>query len=420
MAKLAGEDVVTLETLAARGVPNREIARLLNVSEGSVRYHLRRKAQGASDGRARQARRAEAFREAIDAYLAALSERAPSNVADLHAYLVREHDYPGSLRSVQRYVRATFPAPKIRARRRVETPPGAQAQVDWAHFPSVPLGGRQVDLLAFSLVLSWSRADVLIWSPSKDQLAWLACHNQAFERIQGVPATVRVDNEKTAVAHGAGAWGVLNAAYERYARGLRFLIDPCPPRAPEAKGKVERRIREQRYGANPYTRHWNDLSELQAWSDERALARWEERISPATGGSVLEAFARERAHLAPLPPLPEPFDISVTRRVRDDATVAFEGRTYSVPFILARTQVEVRGCATSVQVLHDASVVAQHPRRTPERLLLDPRHYDGPSSDRVQAPPPLGRMGRALSAINDTPPEQRPLDLYAALVERLA
>ena len=173
MAKLAGEDVVTLETLAARGVPNREIARLLKVSEGSVRYHLRRKVQGASDGRANQARRAEAYREAIDTYLDALRESAPSNVADLHAYLVREHDYPGSLRSVQRYVRATFPPPKIRARRRVETPPGAQAQVDWAHFPGVLLGGRSVDLLAFSLVLSWSRADVLVWSRSKDQLAWL-------------------------------------------------------------------------------------------------------------------------------------------------------------------------------------------------------------------------------------------------------
>ena len=135
---------------------------------------------------------------------------------------------------------------------------------------------------------------------------------------------------------------------------------------------------------------------------------------------MLDAFARERAHLAPLPPLPEPFDISVTRRVRDDATIAFEGRTYSVPFTLARQQVEVRGCANSVQVLHDARVVARHARHTPERLLLDPTHYDGPSSDRVSAPPPLGRMGRALSAINDTPPERRPLDLYAALVEQLA
>lgn len=36
----------------------------------------------------------------------------------------------------------------IRSRRRVETPPGAQAQVDWAHFPGVILGEEAVALLA--------------------------------------------------------------------------------------------------------------------------------------------------------------------------------------------------------------------------------------------------------------------------------
>jgi hypothetical protein len=53
MAKLAGEDVVTLETLARKGVANREIARLLGVTEDTVRYQLRRRACGAADGRAR-------------------------------------------------------------------------------------------------------------------------------------------------------------------------------------------------------------------------------------------------------------------------------------------------------------------------------------------------------------------------------
>ena len=33
--------------------------------------------------------------------------------------------------------RGDYPAPVIRARRRVETPPGAQAQVDWTHFSQV-------------------------------------------------------------------------------------------------------------------------------------------------------------------------------------------------------------------------------------------------------------------------------------------
>lgn len=420
MAKLDREDVVTLENLAERGVPNREIARLLRISEGNVRYHLRRKATGALDGRSNQQRTAAAFRGAIDEYLESVGEIAPSNVADLHAYLVREFAYPGSLRSLQRFVREAFPQPKVRARRRIETPPGTQAQADWAHFPAVLVGGRDTDLLAFTMVLSHSRGDVIVWSARKDLLSWLACHNEAFRRFDGVPATVRVDNEKTAVARGAGAWSVLNPAYERYAHGVRFLIDPCPPRSPEAKGKVERRIREQRHGCNPYARHWNDLAELQAWTDERTRVRWAERTNPATGRLVVDDVDRERAFLAPLPALPEPFDVSVTRRVRDDATVAFEGRTYSVPFTLARQQVEVRGCADSVQVLHEAQVVARHPRGSSERILLDPSHYDGTSTDRVQAPPPLGRMGRALAELGSMPPEQRPLDLYAALVERLA
>ena len=51
-----------------------------------------------------------------------------------------EHGYDGSLRSVQRFWAKHYPAPAIRARRRVETPPGVQAQADWAHFPQVVIG----------------------------------------------------------------------------------------------------------------------------------------------------------------------------------------------------------------------------------------------------------------------------------------
>ena len=291
MAKLAGEELVTLRTLAAKGVSNREAARLLGVSEGTVRYRLRRLGER-SDGRA-AADAAEGYREAIDAYLAAVGERSPSNITDLHDWLVAEHDYPGSLRNLQRYVRKAFPSPPVRARRRIETPPGAQAQADWAHFPAVWLGGRQMDLLAFVLQLSHSRADAIVWSSSKNQLAWLSCHNDAFRRLGGIPATVRVDNEKTAVSRGAGAWGTLNATYRRYAESVRFHIDACQPSSPEAKGKVERRIRQQRSGCNPYSRHWNDLAELQAWTDERVTERWQRRTCPATGTSVAEAHRAE-------------------------------------------------------------------------------------------------------------------------------
>jgi transposase IS66 family protein len=59
---------------------------------------------------------------------------------------VSEYGYAGSLRSIQRYWARTHPAPAIRARRRVETPPGAQAQVDWAHFPGIVVGALQAKI----------------------------------------------------------------------------------------------------------------------------------------------------------------------------------------------------------------------------------------------------------------------------------
>ena len=49
--------------------------------------------------------------------------------------------------------------------------------------------------------------------------------------------------------------------------------------------------------------------------------------------------------------------------------------------------------------------------------MLDPSCYEGPSTDTVMAPQPLGRMGQRLQEILQMPVEQRPLDLYGALAE---
>jgi hypothetical protein len=109
--------------------------------------------------------------------------------------------------------------------------------------------------------------------------------------------------------------------------------------------------------------------------------------------------------------------VAVTRTVQRDCTVSFEGRVYSVPFVCCGRAVEVRGGAEVVQVWHDGRVVAEHPRHSRQRLLLDPAHYDGPGDDRVAPPTPLGKLGRRLQEIVAQPVEQRPLDLYAALAE---
>ena len=415
--KLDQEARMTIQTLAGRGQSNRAIARLLGVHENAVRYHLHRAREAIADGRGQQKHLAVAFQDAIATWLERLDDDGPLNLAALHDWLVAEHDYPGSLRSLQRYFKSHFPQPRVRARRRVETPPGAQAQADWGEFPRVLIAGQHQALSAFALKLSFSRFPALIWSPCKNQLAWHQVHNEGFRRLGGIPAVVRIDNLKTGVAHGAGPWGRLNRHYHAYARTVGFHIDACLPRQPQAKGKVERLIRDLRNACSPYRRHWDSLEELQQVTDQQIARLAQRRICPATGCCVAESFALEQRCLAPLPVLPEPFDIAVSRTVAADATVGFEQRRYSVPFAWIGRRVEIRGAAGRVQILADHQIIATHPRHTPERILIDPAHYEGPSTATVEAPMPLGRMGKKLQSIAAMRPEQRPLNLYAALAE---
>lgn len=390
---------MTIKTLAAKGLPNRAIARQLDLSEGTVRYHRTRMAAGATDGRADQPRRALVAADAIAHWMA---QHNRSNLAALHAWLADEHGYTGSRRSVQRFVSERYPPPPQRAHRRVETPPGA-AQVDWAQFPRMLVAGQPIALHAFHLVLSHSRFGAVVWMPAEDSLCWLAAHNAAFERVDGIPAVLRVDNTKTAVVRGAGAWGQLNDSYRRYATTVRFHVDACAPYRPEHKGKVERAVRSHR-GLDPTTQGWDSVQQLQAAADAALLDSARRRRCPATGGSVWDAWQAERAALAPLPILPAPFDNVATRRVGRDGRVAFA--------FLDR-QVEVRGGAGQVQGLADLQIIAQHPRHTDCRVLLDPTHYGGPGTATVQAPTPLRRtqaaaQGRRPPAASAAAPAQVP------------
>lgn len=415
--RLCKEEVVTIRVLAEKGEGKSQIARTLGVSEGTVRYPLGR--SGQEDGRGRQERRAEKFGEAIAEWMEVRRQagaKRPPNLRELYEYLVEVHEYPGSYNSVRRYVRGKYPRAKIRTYRRVETPPGAQTQTDWGEFPRMDVGEGAESLHAFVMVLSHSRMPAVVWSRDETQVSWLACHNGAYERLRGVAAVNRIDNLKTAIVQGAGAWGTIHPTYRAYARTVGFHIDACAPRQPQAKGKTEAKVKLSRRLID-VQRPYAGIEDLQAETDTR-IERWAKRtICPATGRTVQESWERELERLAPLPILPEPFDVAVTRPVHRDAMVHFEDRQYSVPFAHVGERVEVRGCAGRVQILSGGRIVRSYPRGTAERVLIDPSCYEGEATERVMAPVPLGRMGRRLQEIAALPVEQRPLDLYAALAE---
>lgn len=114
-----------------------------------------------------------------------------------------------------------------------------------------------------------------------------------FDRYEGVPLWVRIDNAKTAVARGAGPTAVLNPSYEAYARMCGFGVDACRAGKGSDKGKVERSVRTLRESFGEVLRRGaGSLEELGRLLDLRSDALLDRLRCPMTGGTVREAWRR--------------------------------------------------------------------------------------------------------------------------------
>lgn len=438
MAKLTQEQIMVGAQMKAKGVSVRQLARQLGVSEGALRYRFRKLEEGESeDGRKHKSTAVDGLEETIRALLERLEcfrvtrEGRPVQARTIYELLGRDYGYTGSYRAVVRHLARAYPVPPVRAYRRVETPPGVQAQHDWFDVRT-RIGPKRVGLQALMGVLSHSRARFCWVSEDASQLAWHTGHLALFERYGGVPLWVRIDNLKTGVTSGAGATAVLNRSYEIFARDCGFEIDPCRVRKASDKGKAERSVRTFRDSFGDVFRdRWSSLDALQAALDERAFELMERLRCPVTGTSVREAFEAERRTLQAVPRIGEPFDVVVSRQVSRDCLVSFEGRRYSVPFAWMRRQVEVYGTHRHVVIRGGGEELARHPRGSRELLILDPRHYEGESTDRVLRPTPLGSRARLqmaglsgasrsnLMLLPEPRRMSRSLDAYVELVEAL-
>lgn len=415
------------QEMVDRAVSVRQVAAQLGVDESTLRYRLGRSVD-APDGRAARATALVGWDARVDAVLTRVGDArvVPDGTAHceaqrLHERLVGEYGFTGSYQAVRRYLKRRFAAAPIQAVRRVETPPGVQAQHDWFDFDGVIAGERRA-LHGLIGTLSHSRATFVWASPTMTQLAWQTGHLALFTRYGGVPLWVRIDNLKTGVASGAGPTAVITPAFQTFARTCGFAVDPCRARTGSDKGKVERSVRTDRgVFADLFGTDWRSLERLQAALDERAALVHDRRRCPMTGTTITDALAAERTVLQPVPAVHEPFDCVVARRVTRDCLVSFDGRRYSVPFALVGRAVEVRGTADQVVVLAAGREVARHARHTAARLVLVATHYDGESTATVRAPTPLGRRAQLqLAGLPGLPVPAavaRPLDDYVALVD---
>ena len=239
------EQQVLLRHYLERGLSKAEIARELGVSRRTV-YHwiehgeLDREVDDAPvrySPRPPVARKLDAFRAIVQARLSEFPRLTATRLFEE----IRAGGYTGGYTQLKAYVRQVRAIPAPDPIVRFETPPGQQAQVDFAEF-RLPWGKRY----ALVVVLAHCRLLWMQFYPRQTMSVLIRGLEEAFAFFGGVPAELLFDQMKAVIVEDERASGgqlLENPEFVRFAAHWGFRIRACRPYRAKTKGKVERPIR---------------------------------------------------------------------------------------------------------------------------------------------------------------------------------
>ena len=262
--------------------------------------------------------------------------------------------------------------------RRMESPPGFEAQVDfWTGAAVVGPDGRRRKTHVIRVVLSHSRRGYseAVFTQSTDD--FIQCLENAFEHFGGVPRTIVIDNLKAGVLKADWYDPELNPKLEDFCRHYGTTVLPTKPRTPRHKGKVERGVdyvQENALKGRKFPGLDAQNQYLQEWESRTA----DTRIHGTTKKQVLAHFNEgERAALLPLPPSRFENFREAKRKVSRDGHVEVAKAFYSVPPEYLGREVWVRWNGRSVRVFNDRmQQIAIHAKREQGRYSTDAQHLD--------------------------------------------
>jgi len=295
----------------------------------------------------------------------------------------RHTDFGGSHSAIWRLVRSIQGQQPREVVGRIETEPGAVAQVDFGYVGYLrdPQTLTPRKAWVFDMLLGWSRhmyAEIVF---DQKITTWLRCHQRAFEYFGGVPQRIVLDNLKAAIikAYVLDQDVEVQRAYRECALHYEFLIDPCLPRKPQHKGKVER-------GGVSYLKQ----SFVPLLTDDDTLTTANHKLRQwltATAGlrkhgttreAPLARFDRtERADLQPLPQSTYQPSEWKQSKVHRDCHVTFEKSYYSVPHRLVGQTVWLAAGLQGIRLFSgtDHTLLACHPRAAqPGQRFTHPDH----------------------------------------------
>ena len=369
------------------------VARQLHLHRDTVRRVLRRSGVPPRQVRASQ----------LDPYVPFIQEsfeRYPTLRASRLYRMVRERGYTGSVDHFRHRVAQYRPRPTAEAYLRLRTLPGEQGQVDWAHFGSLSIGRARRPLMAFVMVLSYSRHLFVRFYLSATMGSFLHGHVQAFGFINAVPRVLLYDNLRSAVLERVQDAIRFHPRLLELAAWYRFQPRPVAVARGNEKGRVERAIRfvRERFFA---ARRFADLADLNAQALAWCAGEAAERACPEDRDrSVRACFEQEQPRLLALPA--EPFACEERTFVRAPKTpyVRFDCNDYSIPHTHVRRTLEVLATTDTVRILDGADILAVHARSFDRGAQIEDAAHIRALIDYKRA----GRAHRAIDRLHHAAP----------------
>ena len=343
----------------------------------------------------------------IDTYLPFIHEtleKFPTLTASRLYGMVQGRGYTGRPDHFRHLIAEHRPRSKAEAYMRLRTLPGEQSQVDWGHFGHLEIGRARRPLMAFVMVLSWSRQIFLRFSLDARMESFLRGHVGAYAVWGGVPRVHLYDNLKSAVLERQGQAIRFNPTLLDFAGHHRYEPRPVAVARGNEKGRVERSIRYIR-DAFFAGRTFADLADLNAQADAWCNGMAADRRCPEdTTLTVREAFALEASHLLALPANPFPTEERVEVQVAKTPYVRFDLNDYSVPHEQVQRTLTVVADPQQVRVLDGQTVLATHPRSFDRGQQIEIKaHIDTLAERKHQASRERGtdRLARAVPRSRD-------------------
>jgi transposase len=276
--------------------------------------------------------------------------------------MVRERGYRGGADHFRALVARLRPRPVAEAYLRLRTLPGQQAQCDWAHFGSISIGKATRPLMAFVMVLSYSRHLFLRFHLNGAMNNFLRGHVEAFTAWGAVPRVVLYDNLRSAVLERRSDAIRFHPTLLELAAHYRFQPRPVAVARGNEKGRVERAIRfvRDRFFA---ARQFKDIGDLNAQATAWCLQEAALRSCPEDRDRTVQAvFEEERPLLLPLPDNPFPTEERLEAIARKSPYLRFDLNDYSIPHTHVGRPLEILATLERVRIVEGAETLADHPR----------------------------------------------------------